>query len=148
MSSKVSVEPAPLQVEYQAVGGKKSKKSTSTNKQSTKQTQQRKQKQEQDKKKKQSAKKGGAIVDDVKNLAVPFAILLAKEGLAKMFKADAKKPSKSLSASSAAKPTSSRRRTTQSGGSCNLGCTAQTGGQAAKQLFELQTEIDRFLEKY
>lgn len=150
MSSKVSVEPASHQVEYQAVGGKKSKQQSSS-----KQIQQRKQKQEQqdkkkqaDGKKKQSAKKGGAIVDDVKNLAVPFAILLAKEGLSKMFKADAKKPTKSLSASSAAKPSSSRRRTTQSGGSCNLGCTAQTGGQAAKQLFELQTEIDRFLEKY
>lgn len=145
MSSKLSVEPASLQVEYQAVGGKKSKQTTK--KQASKQTQKLKQEQ-QDKKKKQSSKKGGAIVDDVKNLAVPFAILLAKEGLSKMFKADAKKPSKSLSASSAAKPTSSRRRTTQSGGSCNLGCTAQTGGQAAKQLFELQTEIDRFLEKY
>lgn len=147
MSSKLTVEPASLQVEYQAVGGKKSKKPSSS-----KQTQQRKQQQDKKKqadgKKKQSAKKGGALVDDVKNLAVPFAILLAKEGLSKMFKADTKKPSKSLSASSASKSTSSRRRTTQSGGSCNLGCTAQTGGQAAKQLFELQTEIDRFLEKY
>lgn len=146
MTSKAVVEPASLQVEYQAVGGKKSKQS--------KQTQQRKQqenkKQAEPKKKSQSAKKGGAIVDDVKNLAVPFAILLAKEGLSKMFKADSKpkKASKSLAPSSAAKSTSSRRRTTMSGGSCNLGCTAQTGGQAAKQLFELQTEIDRFLEKY
>jgi hypothetical protein len=142
MSSKVP-EPASLQVQYEAVGGKKSKKSQ----QSQQRKQQDKKKQAEPKKKSQSAKKGGAIVNDVKNLAVPFAILLAKEGLSKMFKADTK-PSKSLSASSAKKATSSRRRTTQSGGSCNLGCTAQTGGQAAKQLFELQTEIDRFLEKY
>ena len=144
MSSKLSVEPASHQVEYQAVGGKKSKQ--------TQRKQQDKKKQAEPKKKQsQSAKKGGAIVDDVKNLAVPFAILLAKEGLSKMFKTDAKTTktsSKSLSAASAAKPKSARRRTTMSGGSCNLGCTAQTGGQAAKQLFELQTEIDRFLEKY
>jgi len=144
MSSKATVEPASLQVEYQAVGGKKSKQSKQQ------QDKQQKKKQAEPKKKSQSSKKGGAIVNDVKNLAVPFAILLAKEGLSKMFKAEtaSKKPSKSLSAASAKKTTSSRRRTTMSGGSCNLGCTAQTGGQAAKQLFELQTEIDRFLEKY
>jgi hypothetical protein len=143
MSSKVP-EPASLQVEYEAIGGKKSKKTQ----QSQQRKQQDKKKQAEPKKKQsQSAKKGGAIVNDVKNLAVPFAILLAKEGLSKMFKADTK-ASKSLSASSAKKTTSSRRRTTQSGGSCNLGCTAQTGGQAAKQLFELQTEIDHFLERY
>jgi hypothetical protein len=143
MSSKVP-EPASLQVEYAAVGGKKTKKSQQSKQQDKKKQAEPKKKQS------QSAKKGGAIVNDVKNLAVPFAILLAKEGLSKMFKADTKttKSSKSLSASSAKKTTSSRRRTTMSGGSCNLGCTAQTGGQAAKQLFELQTEIDRFLEKY
>lgn len=148
MSSKLSIEPASHQVEYQAVGGKKSKLQSQGKQRKQKQEQQQDKKKQPDGKKKQSSKKGGAIVDDVKNLAVPFAILLAKEGLAKMFKADTKKPSKSLSASSASKPTSSRRRTTQAGGSCNLGCTTQTGGQAAKQLFELQTEIDRFLEKY
>lgn len=148
--TKVPVEPASHQVEYQAIGGKKSKQQSLSKQRKQKQDQQEQQdkKKQADGKKKQSAKKGGAIVDDVRNLAVPFAILLAKEGLSKMFKADAKKSSKSLSASSASKPTSSRRRTTQSGGSCNLGCTSQTGGQAAKQLFELQTEIDRFLEKY
>jgi hypothetical protein len=174
MSSKVTVEPASLQVEYQAVGGKKkvSKKDDNKKQQQKQQQQddkkkqqkqkqqqeqqqqqdgkkkQQKQQEQQDDKKKQSSKKGGAIVDDVKNLAVPFAILLAKEGLSKMFKEDPKKSSKSLSAASAAKPSSTRRRTTMSGGSCNLGCTAQTGGQAAKQLFELQNEIDRFLQKY
>ena len=138
------------QVEFNASGGAKRKVKKVDDKkktQSKQSTQSKKQSNSQDKKK--SSKKGGAIVDDVKNLAVPFAILLAKEGLSKMFpKGDAKKSVKSLNASSASKPSSSRRRTTMSGGSCNLGCTAQTGGQAAKQLFELQNEIDHFLQKY
>lgn len=151
------VEATIKQVEHQAVGGAKrvvkksskqdSKKQTQN---SDKKTQQKQQDRSQDKKK-QSAKKGGAIVDDVKNLAVPFAILLAKEGLSKMFPKNTKSSSQvksSVSPASASKSSSSRRRTTMTGGSCNLGCTAQTGGQAAKQLFELQTEIDRFLQKY
>lgn len=159
------VEAAAKQVEYQAVGGakrsiKKVVKQDGKKDDKQKQTKQKQQERSQDKKsqqkqqersqdkKKQSSKKGGAIVDDVKNLAVPFAILLAKEGLSKMFPKGVKATKSSLSSASASKPSSSRRRTTMSGGSCNLGCTAQTGGQAAKQLFELQTEIDRFLEKY
>lgn len=93
-------------------------------------------------------KKGGAIMQDVKNLAVPFAILLAKEGLTKMFPKDSKKSANtSVSPSSASKPNSSRRRSTMSGGSCNMGC-GMTGGAAAKQLFQLQKDIDMFLEKY
>ena len=93
-------------------------------------------------------KKGGAIMQDVKNLAVPFAILLAKEGLTKMFPKDSKKSTNtSVSPSSASKPSSSRRRSTMSGGSCNMGC-GMTGGAAAKQLFQLQKDIDMFLEKY
>lgn len=156
MSSKLSVEPANHQVEYEAVGGKKKKslssskspKSSKSKQQQQEQVKSKKSKQDSKTSKSKSSKKGGALVADVKNLAVPFAILLAKEGLSKMFKQDASKSSKSLSSSSASKPSSSRRRTTLSGGSCNLGCTAQTGGQAAKQLFELQNEIDRFLEKY
>lgn len=143
-----SVEPAQRQVEYQTVGGAKRKVKKQASKQDNKQVAKKKQQERSQDKKKQSAKKGGAVINDVKNLAVPFAILLAKEGLTKMFpKGDLKKPSKALSAPSASKPSSSRRRT-MSGGSCNLGCTAQTGGQAAKQLFALQNEIDRFLEKY
>lgn len=137
------------QVEFHATGGAKRKVKKVDDKkktQSKQSTQSKKQSNSQDKKK--SSKKGGAIVDDVKNLAVPFAILLAKEGLSKMFPKGDKKTLKSLNASSASKPSSSRRRTTMSGGSCNLGCTAQTGGQAAKQLFELQNEIDHFLQKY
>lgn len=97
--------------------------------------------------KKSSSKKGGAVLDDVKTLAVPFAVLLAKEGLGKVFKKKDGKPSENLSPKAAARPTSSRRRTTLSGGSCNLGC-GMTGGQAAKSLYALQKQIDFFLEKY
>ncbi len=99
------------------------------------------------------SKKGGSFVGDVQNLAVPFAILLAKEGLSKVFKKDGKdtkspQSSSSLSAKSASRPASTRRRSTLSGGSCNLGCGAMTGGRAARELFQLQKEIDNFLEKY
>jgi hypothetical protein len=104
---------------------------------------------------KSSSKKGGALMNDVQNLAVPFAILLAKEGLSKMFKSTEEKPSKTskktgttTSAKSASSSKSMRRRSTMNGGSCNLGCGAMTGGEAAKQLFELQKQIDNFLEKY
>jgi hypothetical protein len=91
------------------------------------------------------SKKGGAFLEDVKTLAVPFAILLAKESLGKVMKKDAAKDT--MSPKNASKPSSSRRRTTLSGGSCNLGC-GMSGGAAAKELFQLQNEIDRFLEKY
>lgn len=103
---------------------------------------------------KSSSKKGGALMNDVQNLAVPFAILLAKEGLSKMFKNTEEKSSKTskktetTSAKSASSSKSMRRRSTMNGGSCNLGCGAMTGGEAAKQLFELQKQIDNFLEKY
>lgn len=94
-------------------------------------------------------KKGGSFVADVNNLAVPFAILLAKEGLSKVFKKDEKDAKKSsMSAKNASKPTSLRRKSTLAGGSCNLGCGAMTGGRAARELFTLQKEIDNFLEKY
>jgi hypothetical protein len=138
-------------------GGKKrvvkkvqDKKSSVASKQSQ-ESKQQKQKVQEKQEKKTSTKKGGAIVDDVKTLAVPFAILLAKEGLGKLFKdgkTDKKTKSPSASVKSASKPSSLRRRSTLSGGSCNLGCAAQSGGQAAKELFQLQHEIDRFLEKY
>jgi hypothetical protein len=91
------------------------------------------------------SKTGGSFVADVQNLAVPFAILLAKEGLSKVFKKDVKT---STSAKSASRPSSLRRKSTLSGGSCNLGCGAMTGGRAARELFQLQKEIDNFLEKY
>lgn len=47
--------------------------------------------------KKVAAKKGGSIMKDVQNLAVPFGILLAKQGLDKLVKkseSDKKKPTK------------------------------------------------------
>lgn len=94
------------------------------------------------------SKKGGALLQDVQNLAVPFAILLAKEGLTKMFKDEKKSSPSTKSVKTASKPSGLRRRSTMTGGSCNLGCAAQTGGQAAKQLFQLQKDIDNFLEKY
>lgn len=116
-------------------------------------TKTRKSKQDEDEQKQyKNSKKGGSFVGDVQNLAVPFAILLAKEGLSKVFKKDGKTSrtakSASLSAKSASRPASLRRKSTLSGGSCNLGCGAMTGGRAARELFQLQKEIDNFLEKY
>lgn len=124
-------------------------------KQQDKQVDEKKSKSKQVKKVDNQDKKGGAFVNDVKNLAVPFAILLAKEGLTKYFKDDKptdKKTSstkKSESAKSSKSSTSGlSRRRTLTGGSCNLGCGALTGGAAAKQLVALQQQIDNFLEKY
>jgi hypothetical protein len=81
---------------------------------------------------------------------VPFAILLAKEGLTKYFKDDKKSASKSSEKKSTKTSSTSSlsRRRTMAGGSCNLGCGALTGGAAAKQLMQLQQQIDNFLEKY
>lgn len=86
------------------------------------------------------AKKGGALVDDVKNLAVPFAILLAKQGLEGMFKKKEKK----------ATPAVSARRRSAAGGSCSTCATvpAQTGGSRVNRYKQLSAEIDRFLQKY
>jgi hypothetical protein len=118
-----------------------------------KRQQQKEDKDKQQKQKKAPKKEGGAFVSDVKNLAVPFAILLAKEGLTKYFKDDKKSSSKSSSKSAEKKSTKTSsstlsRRRTMAGGSCNLGCGAMTGGAAAKQLMQLQQQIDNFLEKY
>lgn len=70
------------------------------------------------------SKKGGALIDDVKNLAVPFAILLAKQGLQTMFDKKKTPQTAQLSAKVASQPTSSRRRTTAVGGSCGSACAA------------------------
>ena len=81
-------------------------------------------------KKPASSRKGGALIDDVKNLAVPFAILLAKQGLQTMF--DKKKPASAaaqnsqLSAKVASQPASTRRRSTVAGGSCGSAACAST----------------------
>lgn len=90
--------------------------------------------------KKPAAKKGGALVDDVKNLAVPFAILLAKQGLEGMFKKKEKKASAAVSV----------RRRSAAGGSCSSCATvpAQAGGAKVNRYKQLSDEIDRFLAKY
>ena len=89
-------------------------------------------------------KRGGAITDDLKNLAVPFAILLAKQGL------DHVKNNKTTSKSMVS-PSSIRRKSTLSGGNCSP-CngagikppTQQMGGKMKK----LSKAIDNFLKKY
>lgn len=128
------------------IADKKQQDKKALQKKQEKQSQKEKQSKKQDKQDKQSQrqKKGGAFVDDVKNLAVPFAILLAKEGLSKVFDKSSKSKKTTLSASSAKKPSSTRRRT-MAGGSCNLGCQA---GGAAQELVKLQNQIDNFLNKY
>jgi hypothetical protein len=152
-SQTPSMEPTPMAGGKRRVLKKATKeapKKTSSKDASKKVSSSKKPKQQnaQDNSKKEKSKRGGAFVDDVKNLAVPFAILLAKEGLSKMFKDDKKNAKKDVSSKTASKPSSTRRRSTLSGGTCNLGCNAMTGGQAAKELFQLQKEIDNFLEKY
>jgi hypothetical protein len=79
--------------------------------------------------KKSPKKKGGALMDDVKNLAVPFAILLAKQGLQTMFD---KKASKVEKKADSAELSVSARRKTAAGGSCGTQCAvaaqSMTGG--------------------
>lgn len=107
----------------------------------------------------QTSKKGGALVDDIKNLAVPFAILLAKQGLSSIFEKDsAKKPTRSQSArkAPAAKPASIKRRKSITGGSaCTSGCGMTGGaGKSSKkgavqtQFDSIAREIENFLQKY
>lgn len=106
----------------------------------------------------QSKKTGGALVDDIKNLAVPFAILLAKEGLENMFKKKADKAEKTAKTASAKKASSTARRRTISGGAaCASGCgmtggrkqQKQTAGNKVAQEFEsIAKEINEFLAKH
>uniref|UniRef100_A0A6C0BF39 Uncharacterized protein n=1 Tax=viral metagenome TaxID=1070528 RepID=A0A6C0BF39_9ZZZZ len=120
-------------------------------------------------------KSGGAIMDDIKNLAVPFAILLAKEGLQSMFddkkdkigvasdspkSTSAKSTSaKSTSArSTSARSTSASKKTSpkkQDGGNCASCQQPQMGGnnkkrnESMKQNYALLAKrIDEFLAKY
>jgi len=103
-------------------------------------------------KKSASSKRGGALVDDLKNLAVPFAILLAKQGVENMY-AKKNKASAKGSPKSASKPSSSRRRSTLAGGACTTGC-GMTGGSntnAARvkdNFSKIAADIDAFLAKY
>jgi hypothetical protein len=111
-------------------------------------------------------KKGGALMNDLQNLAVPFAILLAKQGLESMFSSNEKDASKS-----------SKKTKTMKGGDCGCSGTAippvgapitggstnlpkkslaggsakpqKAGKKAITQKFMSLTEtIDNFLQKY
>lgn len=100
-----------------------------------------------------TSKSGGALMDDIKNLAVPFAILLAKQGFESAF--DKKK----AAAADESKSPSSKRRGTMAGGSaCTSGC-GMTGGQSQKhrqpegqvlqkRFNHIAKEIEDFLNKY
>ena len=78
--------------------------------------------------------KGGAFMDDVKNLAVPFAILLAKQGLDRM------KAKKTVEKKPKATPTPKK-------------APAQTGGakkpqKSSNPVKKLTKQIDDFLKKH
>lgn len=90
-----------------------------------------------------TTKKGGDLISDVKGLAVPFAILLAKQGLEMAM--DKKK--KSPEPTPASKPKSLARRRTV-GGDCTT-CNKKGGSDDVKERFaKLSKEIDNFLKKY
>lgn len=112
--------------------------------------------------KKKSAK-GGALAEDIKSLAVPFAILLAKQGLDKMF--SNKKTTAASKASPMMTATSSRRKSaatggqkggdcgacakgTMAGGNCMKPSTAVGGSDKRSRYAMLAKEIDDFLAKY
>lgn len=100
---------------------------------------------------------GGALMDDIKNLAVPFAILLAKQGLDQHFEKEKEKSSSSKTVSKP-KVASVKRRGTMAGGSgsgeCTTGCVS--GGaprhrenNILQQRFDnIAKEIEQFLRKY
>lgn len=89
--------------------------------------------------------KGGALVEDIKSLAVPFAILLAKEGLEKMFK-DKKKTTKTESVK---KSTATTRRKAAVGGDCtSCGTPMRAGSKKTTKYAKLSEEIDNFLKNY
>lgn len=88
-------------------------------------------------------KKGGALVDDMKNLAVPFAILLAQQGLKGML--NKKEDSKGSKGSKGSKKSASKK---QSGGSGCSSCAATPLAGGASRYAKLSAEIDKFLAKY
>lgn len=122
--------------------------------------------------------KGGTVVDDIKNLAVPFAILLAKQGIQTFFQNKsgdvgiAASPKKSVqnannSITASARPSASKSaqqtgkgltvpKVPKRGGSCSAcqASTSMTGGSkqdasALKKNYEsLAKKIDDFLSKY
>lgn len=134
-------------------GGKKQPKTSRTSKQTSEKTVTKKAVP------KKSNKSGGAFMDDVKSLAVPFAILLAKQGLEAMTSnKDSPQSKASTKTTTAKKPSSLRRRSTAlSGGGCSA-CSANlpvTGGSRSTNARKIQDsfskiaeDIDKFLTKY
>lgn len=84
--------------------------------------------------------KGGDLMTDLKNLAVPFAIILAKQTVEKM-NSD-KKPSNSKSSKSS--PEISRRKTV-GGGSIQMMNNSQ---EVKKNFSKLAQDINQFFKKY
>lgn len=99
-------------------------------------------------KSKSAQKQGGAIVQDLQNLAVPFGILLAKKGLdmAVEKKANNAKPAQAQNASQTAKANNAPAQTAK-----NTKQNAKSGGAAKsvrKEMDALSNEIERYLKKY
>lgn len=99
--------------------------------QEQRQQQQRQQERQQERQQQQQRRqKGGALVDDLKNLAVPFAILLAKQGFDSMKGTTTKGPKETKKAISVSKKTAkastassaAKRKRTIAGGACASGC--------------------------
>lgn len=117
-------------------------------------------------------KKGGAVMDDIKNLAVPFAILLAKQGLEGLFN---NKTTKEVGVSASPKKTvksakpsarkqqeqeqknEQQKNKQQKGGACATcqGAAVVGGGKKEsnrpslkKNYVSLAKKIDEFLSKY
>ena len=101
---------------------------------------------------------GGALMNDIGNLAVPFAILLAKQGLEHMNKksaaktADTKARTASASKTTAAKTAAASRRKAAAGGSCGSQCATKSGGSSSikdvqERFKKIANEIDSFLRK-
>jgi hypothetical protein len=86
---------------------------------------------------KKNVKEGGFIADDIKNLAVPFAILLAKQGLTSMFD---KKKKEEKKVKTPSKPSSLQRRKTVSGGSASV--------EVRENFNDIAKQINNFLKKY
>lgn len=96
-----------------------------------------------------SSKQGGDLVQHVTGLAVPFAFLLAKQGLDALRKSHGEKDDKTLKTKSGKKATLSGGRTPK-GGACSS-CPSMRGGRAqqvSQKLDRLRKDIDNFLAKY
>lgn len=92
------------------------------------------------------AKKGGSLAAELKSLAVPFAILLAKQGLDGLLDSKKKGPAKK------AIEVSTKRKTAVGGGcsACAVAPSAPKagGGSSNSRYAKLAREIDNFLAKY